>query len=593
MPGLAKRARAFFFAILLSMKSYAVRADIPDAVDTALLSLAPIVRKLLFYRGIKTLEDAQSFLHPVFEDNNDPFLIYGMDRAVKRVHDAVKKGEKIVIYSDYDADGIPGAVILHDFFAKIGYANFENYIPHRVLEGFGLNVPAIDAFAADGVKLVITIDCGTANIKEAERLKQHGIDLIVIDHHLPTMIGTTETLPEAVAVLNHKQRSCSYPDKNLCASAMSFKFVQGFLQKHGKEFGVTLGWEKWLLDMVALATVSDMVPLVGENRILAQYGLKVLRKSPRPGLQTLLSVIKVNQKTITEDDIGFMVSPRINAASRMGKPKDAFAMLIERDEAKAGAYARHLNEINDERKGIVAAMVKEIKKHWKEIDPEKKRKVLVAGNPEWRPSLLGLVANSLMDEHDGPVFLWGRAEGTTLKGSCRTDGSAGVVDMMREAADCFEEYGGHAASGGFAVKFEKVGELADALEAAHAKLKKAAGSREEEIADAKLVLDDIDHTLFAHIDACAPFGMANPKPLFVLEHITPSAVKMFGKKKEHLKIDFTNAKGKTISAIGFFSKPDDFDVEIAAGTPLTLLANLEKSYFLGKEELRLRIVDIV
>ncbi len=161
---------------------------------------------------------------------------------------------------------------------------------------------------------------------------------------------------------------------------------------------MNIGWEKWLLDMVAVATVSDMVPLVGENRIFAHYGLSVLRKSPRLGLQRLLSIIKVNQKTITEDDIGFMISPRINAASRMGKPEDAFHMLTEKDAEQAEKFAQHLNKINDERKGIVASMVKEIKKHWKEVDPEKKRKVLVAGNPDWKPSLLGLVASSLMDE---------------------------------------------------------------------------------------------------------------------------------------------------------------------------------------------------
>jgi len=576
------------------MHDYSVKPEIDEKTNKEFAEYPELLRKLLYYRGIKTLQEADKFLHPVFEENLDPFLIKGMDKAVERVFQAIENKEKIIIFSDYDADGIPGAVILHDFFKKIGYENFENYIPHRVLEGFGLNEPAIDEFAKNDVKLIITVDCGTANIKEAKKIKKHKIDLIIIDHHLPTLIKNKEQLPEAIAVLNHKQSMCEYPEKNLCASGMSFKFVQAFLKNHGEKFGVKDGWEKWLLDMVAIATVSDMVPLIGENRIFAHYGLRVLRKSPRLGLQRLLSIIKVDQRTITEDDIGFMISPRINAASRMGKPEDAFHMLVEKDPEEAEKFAQHLNKINDERKGIVASMVKEIKKHWKQIDPEKKRKVLVAGNPDWKPSLLGLVASSLMDEHDGPVFLWGREEGKTLKGSCRSDGFVNIVEMMRNSSDVFSEYGGHAMSGGFAVHFDKVDALLDSLEDSY---KKVIGTDEkiakELIADAILTIDDVNYELEKHISMLSPFGMNNPKPIFVFPKIAISDVKIFGKKKDHLKIDFKNAKGRTISAIGFFTKPEDFKARIAPGEKIDLLANLEKSYFLGKEELRLRIVDVI
>ena len=576
------------------MRNYSVQPEIDEKTNKEFAQYPELLRKLLYYRGISTAQEAERFLHPIFEENLDPFLIQGMDKAVVRVLQAIENKEKIIIFSDYDADGIPGAVILHDFFKKIGYENFENYIPHRVLEGFGLNEPAIDEFAKNDVKLIITVDCGTANIKEAKKIKKHKIDLIIIDHHLPTLIKNKEQLPEAIAVLNHKQSMCEYPEKNLCASGMSFKFVQAFLKNHGEKFGVKDGWEKWLLDMVAIATVSDMVPLIGENRIFAHYGLRVLRKSPRLGLQRLLSIIKVDQRTITEDDIGFMISPRINAASRMGKPEDAFHMLVEKDPEEAEKFAQHLNKINDERKGIVASMVKEIKKHWKQIDPEKKRKVLVAGNPDWKPSLLGLVASSLMDEHDGPVFLWGREEGKTLKGSCRSDGFVNIVEMMRNSSDVFSEYGGHAMSGGFAVHFDKVDALLDSLEDSY---KKVIGTDEkiakELIADAILTIDDVNYELEKHISMLSPFGMNNPKPIFVFPKIAISDVKIFGKKKDHLKIDFKNAKGRTISAIGFFTKPEDFKARIAPGEKIDLLANLEKSYFLGKEELRLRIVDVI
>ena len=569
------------------------RGEVPEKVSKELVKYPEILRKLLFYRGIKTEKEADIFLNPVFEDNYDPFLMKDVDIAVERILKAVEKKEKVIIYSDYDADGIPGAVILHDFFKKIGFKNFENYIPHRVLEGFGLNDEAIDEFAKNGVNLIITVDCGIADVEEAEKIKKHKIDLIITDHHLPRISkNNKEELPHALAILNTRQSKCKYPDKNLCGAGVVFKLVQAIIKKHGKKFDLKNGWEKWLLDMVAIGTISDMVPLVGENRLLAHYGLKVLRKTRRIGLQNLLSIIKVDQKNITEDDIGFMISPRINAASRMGLPEDAFNMLVAEKETDATKYALHLNKINDERKIIVAQMVKEIRKHWEKFDPDKKRKVLVAGNPDWKPSLLGLVANSLMDEHDGPVFLWGREEGKTLKGSCRSDGCVDIVEMMRDAGNLLEEYGGHAASGGFSISLEKVDLLADGLEIAYQKLS-VVGEKKELIADAEIKIDDVNHNLEKQVSILSPFGMDNPKPIFAFHNIEIDDVKIFGKKNEHLKINFKNNKGQIISAIGFFMKPTDFDAKIERGEKINLLANLEKSFFGGREEIRLRIVDIV
>lgn len=575
------------------MNNYSVQEEIPEKVAKELGKYPEILRKLLYYRDIKTEKDAETFLDPIFEENNDPFKMLDMDIAVERIIKAIDNKEKIVIYSDYDADGIPGAVILHDFFKKIDYKNFENYIPHRVLEGFGLNDDAVDEFAKKGISLIITIDCGIADVEEAEKIKKHKIDLIIVDHHLPRISEKNEEiLPDAVAILDNKQSGSKYPDKNLCASGVTFKLVQALVKKQGDKWGIKDGWEKWLLDMVAIATVSDMVPLTGENRILAYYGLKVLRKSPRPGLQRLLSLIKIDQKNITEDDIGFMISPRINAASRMGIPEDAFKMLVTKDENEALKYAVHLNKINDERKGIVAVMVKEIRKNWKEFDPDKKRKVLVAGNPDWKPSLLGLIATSLMDEHDGPVFLWGREEGKTLKGSCRSDGCVDIVAMMRESAHLFIEYGGHTGAGGFSVELRNVDLLADGLEVAYQKLSILGNKNKEIIADVSITIDDVNSNLEKQVSRLAPFGMNNPKPIFLFKDIEIYETKIFGKKKDHLKIDFKNKKGAIISAIGFFIKTEDFQVKIAKGEKIDLLANLEKSYFAGREELRLRIVDI-
>lgn len=583
------------------MQNYLVREEIPKDIEKELSEYSEILRKLFYYRNIKTKEEAEFFLNPDFNKTCDPFLMKGMEESVRRIFQAIDNNEKIVIYSDYDADGIPGAVVLHDFFKKIGYNNFENYIPHRVIEGFGLNSEAIDEFADKGVKLIITVDCGIADIKESKKIKELGIDLIITDHHLPK-----EELPQAVAILDSKQIDCNYPDKNLCGAGVAFKLVQAVVRKNieyrmlnvGKDkdkrdWEITEGWEKWLLDMVGLATISDMVPLVGENRIFAYYGLKVLQKTRRLGLQRLLSLIKVDQKHLTEDDISFMITPRINAASRMGNPEDAFKMLVEENEIEADKYARHLDHINNERKGVVAALVKEIKKHWAEKDPEKKLKVLVAGNPDWKPSLLGLVANSLMDDHSGPVFLWGREEGKTLKGSCRSDGCVSIVEMMNEVKHLFDEYGGHSMSGGFSVSLEKVDILAEGLELAYEKLKISDDLKENKYIDAVLNIDDVNSNLEKQINRLAPFGMDNPKPVFLFKKIEINESKIFGKKSEHLELSFKNKKEQKISAIGFFMKPEDFEVKVEKGEKINLIANLEKSFFRGREEIRLRIVDIV
>ncbi len=575
------------------MKNYSVRPELDEKINGELIEYPELTRKLLFYRGIENKKDAEKFLNPLFLDNHDPFLLKGMDKAVERILAAIEKKEKIVIYSDYDADGIPGAVVLHDFFKKIGYENFENYIPHRVLEGFGLNDDAVEGFAKNGVNLIITIDCGIADVKEAEKIKKLGIDLIVTDHHLPKQNEKgEEVLPYAIAVLNHKQKQCEYPDKNICGSGVIFKLVQALVKINNGKWNITDGWEKWLLDMVGIATVSDMVPLIGENRVFAYYGLKVLRKTPRIGLQKLLTLTKIDQKNLTEDDIGFMISPRINAASRMGIPEDAFNMLRSTNDLEATGFAIHLDKINAERKVIVAQMVKEIKKHWEKFDPEKKRKVLVTGNPDWKPSLLGLVANSLMDEHKGPVFLWGREEGKNLKGSCRSNNCVDIVAMMREASSVFDEYGGHAASGGFTVSSEKVDFLADELEKAYEKLSVQKQENDGLIVDAIISIDDVNINTEKEISKLAPFGMKNHKPIFAIKNLEINEVNIFGKGKDHLKLNFKNSKGRIISAIAFFKKPENYGTKIEKGTKIDLLANIEKSFFAGREEIRLRIVDI-
>ncbi len=578
------------------MKKYAVRS----IKGTTLLD------HLLFHRGIESAEQTEKFLAPDYEKHtHDPFLMKDMEKAVERVLRAVNDKEKTIIYSDYDTDGIPGAVALHDFFKKLGFENFINYIPHRHDEGFGLNVEAIEQFATDGVKLLITIDCGTADVLPVARANELGLEVIIVDHHLPSVQG----LPLAFAILNPKQAGCGYPEKNLCGAGVVFKLIQALCLR--LRSGVTcsmlhvpsLGWEKWLLDMIAVATLSDMVPLTGENRVFAYYGLRVLQKSPRTGLMKLLSKLKVNQRYITEDDVGFTIGPRINAASRMGVPMDAFRLLASTDETEADTLAEHLNKINDERKGTVAALAKEIKKIVRERYLEKSHQVMVIGNPSWRPALLGLAANICANEYQCPVFLWGRDGDNIIKGSCRSGESANVFELMSLApSGTFLQFGGHAFSGGFSVANEKIHTLEEELNRAYEAARAALSETSEtHLVDGELSLEEANWDTYKTIEKLAPFGTGNPKPVFIFRDIVPRGVKHFGKEQNHLEIVFekpdpsglSGQARKKLSAICFFKTAADWEREVVAGKSLSLVATFEKSMFRSFPELRLRIVDII
>ncbi len=550
------------------------------------------IDNLLFHRGIKTPEEKQEFLNPDYNKHiHDPFLLKDAEKAAKRIIKAIENEEKIVIYSDYDADGIPAGVIFHDFFKKIGFKNFTNYIPHRHDEGFGLNTDAIKEFAKEKVNLLVTLDCGISDIDAVKLAKKKGIDVIITDHHEPH-----EELPPAFAIIDHKQKDCEYPEKILCGSGVGYKLIQAILKLN--RFGLKEGHEKWLLDMVGLATLSDMVPLTGENRALAHFGMRVLKMSPRKGLMRLLGHLKIPQKHLTEDDISFMITPRINAASRMGVPMDAFRLLATNDDNEAHEYVQHLDKINNERKGTVAALVKEVKKIIAERHADNPRNVIVAGNPEWRPSLLGLVANNLAEEYGKPAFLWGRDGDGVIKGSCRSGGTVSVVDLMHKApAGTFSQYGGHAASGGFAVSNEAIHHLDDHLNVAFDLLAKEDKVIDPDFIDMELLLDDVNWNSYGSVEKLAPFGVGNKKPTFIFRDIKIAGIKEFGKEKNHLELNFKKGNGQSMNAMGFFMTADQFKNKkgetIKSTDLIDLVATMEKSMFRGRTELRLRIVDIL
>ncbi|OHA32110.1 MAG: single-stranded-DNA-specific exonuclease RecJ [Candidatus Taylorbacteria bacterium RIFCSPLOWO2_01_FULL_45_15b] len=567
------------------MSLYRLRkSDVPLEKD-APFSVRPLIQNLLRDRGITKDEDAMSFIKPDYvRDTHSPQLLKDMEKATARFVSAIKGNERVAIYSDYDHDGIPGAVIFNDFFTKIGFANYEIYIPHRNAEGFGLNVEAIDELNERGAKVIVSVDCGINDLEEALHAKKLAIDLIVTDHH-----QAVRGIPEAYAVVNPNQDGCEYPNKFLCGAGVAFKFLQAVMELGA--WNIQRGWEKWMLDMVAIATLSDMVPLVGENRVLAYYGLMVLRQSRRPGVRALLKKIGVRQSDITEDDVGFSISPRINAASRMGIPMDAYKLLSVTDQNEAERLVAHLEAINAVRKGIVASMVKEIHEvirvRYKEGCIGR---VIVAGNPAWKPSLLGLAANTIMEHYGSPVFLWGREGGTKLKGSCRARG-VDVLTLMKDSPSLLE-YGGHTMSGGFTIAPAEAHLLEDSLQRSYEAL--GVGKKQEaRLVDDILPVEEVGREIHRELSALAPFGVGNPKPLFIFPAALVADVTSFGKEKNHLKIVLRASDSRTVNAVGFFMKREQFGVTLEKGLRINIVGTIERSTFGGREELRIRIIDII
>ena len=552
-----------------------------------------LLSKLLEKRGIKNDEQIEFFLNPNYErDFHDAFLMRDMEKACVRIFEAIENKEKIIIYADYDCDGIPGAVILNDLFKMTGYKNYEIYIPQRNSEGYGLNFEAIKQFALSGIKLLITIDLGITAVAEVAQAEVDGIDVIITDHHIPQ-----EILPRAYAILNPKVDE--YPEKMLCGAGVVFKLAQAFIKKYGKNnenFKIKDGSEKWMLDMAGLATLSDMVPLTGENRAIAYFGMKVLKKSPRPGLQKLLAKMNIDQRYLSPDDVGFMVTPRLNAASRMDNPMRAYELLATEDAGEAGMLADHLSKINDERKTIVTSIMREVNKKFDVSPMRDEREVIVIGNPKWRVGVLGLVAGKICDEHQKPVFVWSKDENDCIKGSCRSDGSVSIVELMTETHESFIDFGGHELAGGFTVHNDKIHFLEEALSVTFKKMK-TKKVEDKIIYDIKSDLSIVNMKNWKEIDKMAPFGLGNPKPIFLFENVKIEKIKKFGKNGsgEHLEITFSDKnkdKQNKAVAISFFSNIDSFENTLVEGLNVKLLATFDLSRFRGREELRLRIEDI-
>ncbi len=538
---------------------------------------------LLYARGLESKEDIDFFTDPKWDQAYDPFLFKDMDIAVPRILEAIYNDEKIVIYSDYDTDGIPGGAIFKDFLEKINCKNFYNHIPNRNKDGYGLNLPACEKFVEDEVDLIITIDCGITDIEEAKFLKKNGIDLIVTDHHLPG-----KKLPEALAVIDHKREDNTYPDTNICGCAVAFKLIQALIIK-GREdqledfVELPEGWEKWLLDLVSISTICDMVPLVGENRIFVNYGKKVLAKTQRPGLNQIILKSRLDKTNISAYDIGFMIGPRINAASRLSDPNIALKAL-SLDEGSV-EFAKELERLNNRRKTMTASIMKDV---WKRLESRELFDVIVIGDEKWPLGIVGLIAGRIADKYKRPAFVWTRLD-EKVKGSCRSGSEISIHSLMEETKDSFKGFGGHAASGGFETTFDEIHFLEEKLSSNTDKAKKI--EVKEDVIDEELVLDDVNMMNYNSLKTMEPYGMANPKPLFLFKNVKIVEVKEFGKDNSHLQLTFKNSRNQNVRAMTF-SFMDKLDRRFTEGEEIDLVGSFDVNYFNGMNYLRIKIEDI-
>lgn len=521
---------------------------VPEA-NAAFPSFHPVIAGLLWQRGIRTPREAEYFLNPDYDrDIHDPFLFSDMGRAVDRIMSAIEAGEHITIHGDYDADGVTGSAVLmsamRDLCRMMGRdaAMIDFYIPHREREGYGLHDATVDALHERGTNLIITVDCGIACREAIARAKQHGIDTIVVDHH-----ESPALLPEAI-LIHPRLPGETYPFPYLAAVGVAWK-VACALYHRARERGLEVAThaEKWLLDLVAIATVTDVMPLVGENRVLEHYGLKVLAKTRRLGLQKLYEVSGVKPEKIDTFSVGFQIGPRINAAGRMEHAAGAFELLMADTPDRATLLARTLHDQNTARQELTVRMMEEARR---QVLERQTSQLLWAFSDDWSPGLVGLVAGKLAQEFARPVIVMGRV-GDRIVGSGRSVPGFHITDALRKVADCLERFGGHPQACGFTVFTERREEFVSRLVEVAALELDGQTLVPATVVDGELALRDLSLDFAAELVRFAPHGEANPVPRFVTRNLTVLASTGVGENGRHVRLALRAPDGTTMKFIAF------------------------------------------
>lgn len=507
-----------------------------------------LFERILAARGLNA-ESQAAFFSPDYSGLHDPFLLPNMRKAVSRLVAARKKQERITIYGDYDIDGLTATALLVEALRSLGFEKVVTFMPNRFVEGYGLNSDAIGKIASDGTKLIVTVDCGSRSHKEIERAKELGIDVIVTDHH---EVG--ETLPSAVAVINPHIPGNEYPFADLAGVGVAFKLVQAL---RSKLEGLPDGQEKWLLDLVALGTVCDVVPLVDENRTFVYWGLKVLSKKRRPGLRALLAVARVEDVSINARSLGFGLGPRMNAAGRLETAQHALDMLTAENTTDAFEKARILDEMNTARRIEQSKILKEAA-----VQAEKYADypVLVLSGKNWNHGIVGIVASKLLEKYHKPVFIF-QEMGEESKGSARSFGDFSAAEAIESARNLITSGGGHKLAAGVTLPTANIPKFRKKVSRFYES--KKFGNQSKHLLpseDALAELHEIDEDLVDMISRLEPFGYGNPRPVLKSENLLVINRRRMGAESQHVRLELQNSEGQSMHFLAF-SAPEHFFVQ--------------------------------
>ncbi len=509
------------------------------AAATALareVNIHPALGRLLLKRGIKTATEARRFFRPQLSDLHDPFLMNDMQVAVDRLNQALGRKEHIMVYGDYDVDGCTAVALVYKFLSQF-YSNIDFYIPDRYEEGYGISRKGIDFAAEMGVKLIIVLDCGIKAVEEVAYAREKGIDFIICDHHVPD-----DELPPAVAILNPKRHDNRYPYTHLSGCGVGFKFMQAFATSNGIEFNKLSS----LLDLCAVSIASDIVPIMGENRILACQGLRCLNTNPSIGLRAIVEVCGLSERELSMSDIIFKIGPRINASGRMQNGKEAVELLVEKDYQTALEKAGCINLYNEARKDLDKQMTDEAFKQVEQLPGLDDRRSVVIYNESWHKGVIGIVASRLTEQYYRPAVVLTRSDGVAT-GSARSVSGFDVYKAVQSCSDLLENFGGHTYAAGLSMKVENVPEFAERFEAYVQEHIMDTQTEATLAIDAYLDFKDVTFKFYQQLKRFAPFGPQNERPVFCTRRVYDYGTsKVVGRGQEHIKLELVDNKSNNV-----------------------------------------------
>lgn len=544
------------------------------------IGISPILCRLLLERGITSTAEAKRFFRPQLNELHDPFLMKDMSIAVERLNKAMGRKERIMVYGDYDVDGTTAVALVYKFLQQF-YSNIDYYIPDRYNEGYGVSKKGVDYAAETGVKLIIVLDCGIKAVEEITYAKEKGIDFIICDHHVPD-----DVLPPAVAILNPKRFDSTYPYDHLSGCGVGFKFMQAFAINNGIEFHQLTP----LLDLVAVSIASDIVPIMGENRVLAYHGLRQLNSNPSIGLKAIIDVCGLSEREITMSDIVFKIGPRINASGRIQNGKKAVDLLIEKDFQAALEKSNQINQFNETRKDLDKSMTEEANKIVDHLEKLSERRSIVIYNEAWHKGVIGIVASRLTEIYYRPAVVLTRTDNLAT-GSARSVSGFDVYKAIEHCRDLLENFGGHTYAAGLSMKIENVPEFTRRFEqyvTDHILLEQTSATID---IDAQLDFRDITPKFFFDLKKFNPFGPDNPKPVFsTLNVYDYGTSKVVGRDQEHIKLELVDNKSNNVMngiAFGQSSQARYIKTKQSFNICYTIEENTHK-----RGEIQLQIEDI-